>query len=155
MIRYTLIQINHTSTHTSHIHIHIHTHTYRTFTSTSTHHTIQNPYAFWVLTGFMITSCGLLWRRLLTFVGKNLERPLLKKLRPRKDWVFKMTYQSLKWPHVDTVAIACYGLRMLLEVDHVLVAIRSPWLIDPTDTTCTCSHPLTMANWSHWYIMYL
>ena len=62
----------------SYTHMHTHTHAH-----TRTHS--QNPYAFWVLTGFMVTTCGLLWRRLLMFVGKSLDRPLLKKLsRPQK-----------------------------------------------------------------------
>lgn len=32
----------------------------------------QDPYAFWVCTGMMVTICGLLWRRLLLFLGKSL-----------------------------------------------------------------------------------
>ncbi|XP_064385441.1 magnesium transporter MRS2 homolog, mitochondrial-like [Halichondria panicea] len=40
----------------------------------------ENTYAFWVVTGVMLTICGLLWRRLLLFLGKNLDRSQLQKL---------------------------------------------------------------------------
>ncbi len=44
---------------------------------------VQDPYVFWVVTGLMFTGCGLLWRRLLTFLGKNLDRPPIKRLGPK------------------------------------------------------------------------
>ena len=37
-------------------------------------HLPQTPYAFWFVTGTMIGCTGLLWRRLLKFLGKNLNR---------------------------------------------------------------------------------
>ena len=49
-----------------------------------THTHTQHPYAFWVATGIMFTGTGLLWRRLLMFLGKNLDRMPIKRLAKPK-----------------------------------------------------------------------
>lgn len=33
----------------------------------------QDPRVFWLVTGFMLLGSGLLWRRLLSFLGRHLE----------------------------------------------------------------------------------
>ncbi|KAH0506710.1 Magnesium transporter MRS2-like protein, mitochondrial [Microtus ochrogaster] len=38
---------------------------------------------FWLITGIMFMGSGLIWRRLLSFLGRQLEAPLPPKLRPK------------------------------------------------------------------------
>ena len=49
-----------------------------TLSSTHTHthdrHNVKNSYVFWTVTGFIYITTGLLWSRLLAFLGRNLER---------------------------------------------------------------------------------
>jgi magnesium transporter len=49
----------------------------------------ENKYAFWVVTGFMYVTMGILWTRLLVFLGRNLEKAsfagLFKKGRRSKS----------------------------------------------------------------------
>lgn len=33
----------------------------------------QDPWAFWLVTGFMFLGSGMIWRRLLSFLGRHLE----------------------------------------------------------------------------------
>lgn len=33
----------------------------------------QDPWAFWLITGFMFLGSGMIWRRLLSFLGRHLE----------------------------------------------------------------------------------
>ncbi|KAL5490983.1 hypothetical protein EMCRGX_G016194 [Ephydatia muelleri] len=31
----------------------------------------ESPHAFWIISGLMVTTAGLIWRRLLIFLGRN------------------------------------------------------------------------------------
>lgn len=50
----------------------------------------QDPRVFWLVTGFMFLGSGLIWRRLLSFLGRHLE--------PSVPPLVIQTHKQLQWP---------------------------------------------------------
>uniref|UniRef100_A0A3P8T3K3 Magnesium transporter n=1 Tax=Amphiprion percula TaxID=161767 RepID=A0A3P8T3K3_AMPPE len=54
----------------------------------------DDPRAFWLVTGFMFLGSGLIWRRLLSFLGRHLEPSILRPIPP--VWKRNMKASDMK-----------------------------------------------------------
>lgn len=100
----------------------------------------QDPRVFWLVTGFMFLGSGLIWRRLLSFLGRHLE-PSVPPLVIQTH-----THTQLQWP----LTIFCFSLMLNIIVYSVTMPPNKSNL-ESSISARRCMRTLVTPNcWYKW-----